>query len=119
MLIVTMIVATGAGLHVAAYFIEHKALTGPVATVLTVALPVALYIGLNYAVYCYLVRRYYRFDLWLLSAAAAILVASVFAAQQGIGVAKCLMILVFVPAIIVVGHEGRGFRYQAAALRNN
>ena len=40
MVIVTAIVATGAGLHVAAYFIEHKAHIGALATVLTVAIPV-------------------------------------------------------------------------------
>jgi hypothetical protein len=32
MLIVTAIVATGAGLHVAAYFIERTATIGPLAT---------------------------------------------------------------------------------------
>ena len=117
MLIVTAIVATGAGLHVAAYFIEHKAVIGPLATVLTVALPVALYIGLSYVVYQWLVRSFNPFDVWLLSAAAVAIVASVIAAQYGLDVAKCLIILIFAPAIIVVGYEGRGFRYQADALR--
>ena len=51
MVIVTAIVATGAGLHVAAYFIEHKAHIGPLATVLTVAVPVGLFLGLIYALY--------------------------------------------------------------------
>jgi hypothetical protein len=73
MLIVTAIVATGAGLHVAAYFIEHRTVIGPLATVLSVATPVAAYIGLNYATYYYLVRRFYRLDVWLLTAIAAIL----------------------------------------------
>src|SRR5688572_18874561 len=39
MLVVTSIVATGAGLHVAASFIEHTAHISPQATVLTVAVP--------------------------------------------------------------------------------
>jgi low temperature requirement protein LtrA len=116
MLIVTAIVATGAGLHVAAYFIEHKTVIGPLATVLTVAIPVAVYIGLIYATYYYLVRRFYRLDAWLLTAIAAILVASVVAAQSGLNVAKCLVILIFAPAIIVVGYEGRGYRYEGEAL---
>jgi low temperature requirement protein LtrA len=116
MLIVTAIVATGAGLHVAAYFIEHRTVIGPLATVLSVATPVAVYIGLNYAIYYYLVRRFYRLDVWLLTAIAAVLAASVVAAQSGIEVAKCLVILILAPAIIVVGYEGRGYRYEAAPL---
>ncbi len=109
-LIVTAIVATGAGLHVAAYFIEHKSVIGPLATLLSVAIPVAVYIGLIYATYYYLIRRFYRLDTWLLGAIAVVLVASVVAAQLGIDVAKCLVILILAPAIIVVGYEGRGYR---------
>jgi low temperature requirement protein LtrA len=110
-LIVTAIVATGAGLHVAAYFIERRSVIGPLATVLTVATPVAIYIALSYAVYYYLVRRFYRLDAWLLSASAAVLVATVVAAQSGIDVAKCLVILILAPAINIIGYEGRGYRY--------
>ena len=110
MLIVTAIVATGAGLHVAAYFIERKAVIGPLATVLSVAIPVAAYIGLNYAIYYYLVRRFSRLDAWLLTAVAAVVAASVVAAQSGLDVSKCLVILILAPAVIVVGYEGRGYR---------
>src|ERR1700694_3761224 len=113
-LIVTAIVATGAGLHVAAYFIEHRTVMGPLATVLSVGTPVAVYIGLVYATYYYLIRRFYRLDAWLLTAIAAILVATVVAAQSGLDVAKCLVILILAPAIIVVGYEGRGYRDEAA-----
>jgi low temperature requirement protein LtrA len=109
-LIVTAIVATGAGLHVAAYFIEGRSVIGPLATVLSVATPVAAYIVLIYATYYYLIRRFYRLDAWLLSAIAIVFVASVVAAQSGMGVAKCLVILILAPAIIVVGYEGRGYR---------
>ena len=115
-LIVTAIVATGAGLHVAAYFIERESVIGPLATVLTVAIPVAVYIGLIYATYYYLARRFYRLDAWLLTAVAAVIVATVVAAQSGIDVAKCLVVLVLAPAIIVIGYEGRGYRYEAKAL---
>ena len=118
-LIVTAIVATGAGLHVAAYFIEHRTVIGPLATVLSVATPVAVYIGLNYASYYYLVRRFYRLDVWLLTGIAVVLIASVVAAQSGIDVANCLVILILTPAIIVVGYEGRGYRYEAEALSVN
>jgi low temperature requirement protein LtrA len=113
MLIVTAVVATGAGLHVAAYFIEHRTEIGPLATVLTVAAPVAIYVGFIYATYYYLVRCFHRLDAWLLTGIAAILAATVLAAQSGVDVAKCLVILILAPAIIVIGYEGRGYRYEA------
>jgi len=116
MLVVTAIVATGAGLHVAAYFIERRTVIGPLATVLSVATPVAAYIGLSYAIYYYLVRRSSRLDVWLLTGSAVVLVASVVAAQSGIDVAKCLVILILAPAVIVVGYEGRGYGYEAETL---
>ncbi len=95
---------------------EHKSVIGPLATVLSVAAPVAVYIGLIYATYYHLVRCFYRLDAWLLTAIAVVLVATVVAAQSGIDVAKCLVILILAPAIIVVGYEGRGYRYEAEAL---
>ncbi len=70
LLLVTAIVATGAGLHVAAYFIEHKAHISPLATVLTVAVPVGVFLGLIYGLYYYLVRRFDPFHVWLLTATA-------------------------------------------------
>ena len=45
-MIISSIVATGAGLHVASYFIEHKARISPLATVLSVAVPVGAFLGL-------------------------------------------------------------------------
>ena len=45
MLIVTSIVATGAGLRVAAYFIEGRARIAAVAAVLSVAVPVGVFLG--------------------------------------------------------------------------
>ena len=50
------IVATGAGLHAAAYYIEHHSKLGSVGTVLAVALPVAAYIVSVYVLYGWLVR---------------------------------------------------------------
>ena len=45
------IVATGAGLHAAAYYIEHHSKLGSVETVLAVAMPVAAYIVSVYLLY--------------------------------------------------------------------
>ena len=118
MLIVTAIVATGAGLHVAAYFIEHKAHISALAAVLTVAVPVSIFLGLIYALYYYLVRRFDPFHLTLLSATAGVVAVAVIAALSGISMAACLVILMFAPVVTVAGYEIRGYRHQAAALLN-
>jgi low temperature requirement protein LtrA len=116
LLLVTTIVATGAGLHVAAYFIERKARIGPLATLLTVAVPVTVFLGLIYALYYYLVRRFDPFHVWLLTATAGVIALAVGAALSGIGMAVCLVILTLAPVITVVGYEVRGYRHQAQSV---
>ena len=116
LLIVTAIVATGAGLHVAAYFIEHKAHISALATVLTVAVPVSVFLGLVYALYYYLVRRFDPFHLWLLSGTAGVVAVAIVAAMSGISMPVCLLILTLAPVVTVVGYEMRGYRHQAESL---
>jgi hypothetical protein len=119
MLIITAIVATGAGLHVAAYFIEHKAHIGPLATPLSVAIPVGIYLGLIYALYAYLVDYYDRFHIWLLLGTAAVVALAIIAAVFGVNMAVCLVILMLAPAVTVIGYELLGYRHQAEALEKS
>lgn len=116
LLIVTAIVATGAGLHVAANYIEHTAHIGPVATVLTVAVPVAVFLGLIYGLYYYLVRRFDPFHVWLLASTAGVIAVAIGTALSGVGMAVCLVILTLAPVVTVVGYEVRGYRHQAQSL---
>ena len=116
-LIVTAIVATGAGLHVAAYFIEHQTQISPLATVLSVALPVGAFLGLTYALYYYLVRRFKAFQLWLLIGTLAVVTVTVTAALSGVSMARCLVVLALAPAVTVVGYEVLGYRHLANVLR--
>ena len=107
MLIVTSIVATGAGLRVAAYFIEGRARITALATVLVVAVPVGVFLGLTYALSYYLVRRFYFLQTWLLIATACVVVVTLVAALSGVDVARCLVILMLAPMVTVVGSEVR------------
>jgi low temperature requirement protein LtrA len=116
MIIVTSIVAIGAGLHVAALFIQHDAHIGPLATLLTTAIPVGVFLASIYALYCYLVRRFDLLYLGLLGGTAAVVALAVAAALSGIDMAVCLVILMFAPAVTVVGYEMAGYRHQADAL---
>jgi low temperature requirement protein LtrA len=116
MFVVGSIVATGAGLRVAAYSIEHQAHIGALATLLCTAIPVSLFVGLAYALNYHLVQRFDRLQLCLLLATAAVTAIAIMAAMAGIDTAICLMILMFAPAVTVVGYEIWGDRHQAHAL---
>ena len=116
MAIVTAIVATGAGLHVAAYYLEHKAHISAFAVLLTTAIPVSVFIGSIYALYYDLVRRFDPFHLWLLLLTAAVVAAAVVAALAGVRMSVCLCILTLAPVVTVVGYEVRGHRHEAESL---
>ena len=116
MLVVASIVATGAGLHVAANFIERTSHIGPLATVLSVAIPVSVFLGTLYALYAYLVEEVDRFHILLLVGTGAVVALAIVAAAYGVDMAVCLVILMFAPAVTVVGYETLGHRHQAEVL---
>jgi low temperature requirement protein LtrA len=107
MLVVTSIVATGAGLRVAADVIEGRGTITAIAAVLAVVVPVGVFLGLMYALSYYLVRRFYGFQGWLLIATGGVVAATLVAALSGVDVARCLVILMLAPAVTVVGSEVR------------
>jgi low temperature requirement protein LtrA len=110
------IVATGAGLHVAAYYIEHQSQLGSVATVLAVAVPVGAYIASVYILYVLLVRAVDPFHLLLLVLSAIMLAAAVLLANAGISMANCLLVVTLAPLVTVVGYETLGHRHAAEAI---
>jgi low temperature requirement protein LtrA len=110
------IVATGAGLHAAAYYIEHHSKLGSVETVLAVALPVGVYIVSVYILYAWLVRTVDPFHLLLLALTAVMLVAAVWLAAAGISMANCLLVVTLAPMVTVVGYETFGHRHAANAV---
>ena len=116
LLIITCIVATGAGLHVAAYYLQHQAHIGALATLLTTAIPVSLFLLAIYGLYYYLVRRFDPFHLGLLLATLAVLVAAIAAAIAGVDMTVCLCLLMLAPVVTVIGYEWRGHRHEAASL---
>jgi len=116
MAIVASIVGTGAGLQVAAHSIEHKAHISTLATVLCVAIPVSIFLGLIYILYCYLARQVDSLHVWLLIGTGAVVALAVIAASAGFEMAVSLLILMLAPAVTIVGYELDGHLHQAAAL---
>ena len=110
------IVATGAGLHAAAYYIEHQSKLSSVQTVLTVALPVAAYIASIYLLYMVLVRTVDAFHLLLIALTAAVLAGAVWLADAGVSMANCLLVVTLAPMVSVVGFEMVGHRHATEAI---
>lgn len=111
MVVFAAIAATGSGLHVAAYFIEHKAHIGAAATVLTVAVPVAVYVASLYIIYNRLTRRYEAFYGMMLAGTAAILLGAAVMAYAGVPTTHCLIAVLCAPLVTVIGFEARGHRF--------
>jgi low temperature requirement protein LtrA len=114
--VLAAIAATGAGLHVAALFIAHKAHVGPLVTVLALAIPVGVYLLGIYALYSGLLSDIDPFHAWLLFLTAVVLVAGPLLAAAGVSMALCLLVIMLAPAVTVVGYEVRGHRHVAEAL---
>ena len=89
---------------------------GSVATVLSVAIPVTVYIATVYLLYILLVQTWDAFHVLLVALTAVALVASVALAAAGVSMAMCLLIVMLAPMVTVVGFELRGHRHAAEAV---
>jgi low temperature requirement protein LtrA len=114
--IFSSIVATGAGLHAAAYYIERNSTLGSIGTVLSVAIPVAIYIVAVYLLYLLLVGGRDSFHALLVALTAAVLAGAVGLAAAGVSMAVCLLVIMMAPVVSVVGFEVLGHRHTAEAL---
>ncbi|TFV77689.1 low temperature requirement protein A [Blastococcus sp. CT_GayMR19] len=103
--------AVGAGLHAAAYYLEHHSVLGTTGTVLTVAIPVALYVVTICVLYYQLSRVFDPFHLLLLAGTAVVVLASIGMAAAGTPMVWCLAVLALTPWVTVVGYETVGYRH--------
>jgi low temperature requirement protein LtrA len=110
------VVATGAGLHVAAYYLEEESVLGASATVLCTVAPVAVYVLGIFVLYSLLTRSVDRFHLLLIAITAVFLVAPLLLVSAGASMAWCLMVLALTPWVTVVGYELRGHAHNARVL---
>jgi hypothetical protein len=105
------LVAVGAGLHVAAYYVEHHSALLVPGTVVSVAAPVTVYIAAFYVLFARLTRLYDPFHLLLLAMSAAVVAASIVMAVAGVPLVWCLVVLALTPWVTVVGYETVGHRH--------
>jgi low temperature requirement protein LtrA len=116
MVVFGSLAAVGAGLHVAAYYLDHHTEIGAVGTVLCVAVPLGVYTGALYAIWTALVRQHDPFHLGLMVGTAAVLGLAVVLAEAGVSMAWCLVVLALAPVVTVVGYETLGHRHQEGVL---
>ncbi|MEZ0364270.1 low temperature requirement protein A [Mycobacterium sp. pUA109] len=110
------IVATGAGLHTAAEYLDHRSQLSSAATVLAVAVPVGAYLGALFAVYLAVARTWDGLYALLVCLAAAVLAGAVWLAAAGVPIGVCLVIVAVAPTAVVIGYELGGHRRTAAVL---
>lgn len=108
--------ATGAGLHVAATVISHEAHISATAAILTLCIPVAIFLTALFTLYSLLMRELDPFHLLLFVGSALALAASVAAVAAGATVGVGIVIAACSPLVVIVGFETVGHRHQAAAL---
>ena len=107
------IIATGAGLHVAALGLDGESHLSAVGAVLSVAVPVATYMASVFAIYRMLVQHVVVLHVWLLLATLVVLGVAVGLAGVGVPVPVCLVVAALAPAVTVVGYETVGHRHAA------
>ena len=116
-LLFTSIGATGAGLHVAAYLIEGDAHISEVAALLTVVIPVLLYVLTVFALYSYLFSAIDPFHGALVAGTLVLLALSVVLVGLGMTMGIALLIASAAPLVTVIGYETLGYRHEQAALQ--
>lgn len=116
MVIFGAIAAIGGGLHVAGYFLAHETHLGPVAVVLAVAIPVAIFTLAYLIGFSVLTRSFHGFHAVLLLVSAVFLLAPLLMAADDVDMAWCLVVLSLTPWVTVLGYEVVGHRHVAAAL---
>lgn len=116
------IAAVGAGLHVAAYYVEGQSEIGLVGTILAVAIPVSIFIAIVYGAWPLMMRMSYLDPLHIVLVAltAVVVGASLAMASASVELAWCLAVVSLAPWVSVVGFELIGHRHvtqQLADLR--
>ncbi|MEZ5094591.1 low temperature requirement protein A [Nocardioides sp.] len=114
LLVWAAVAMVGAGLHVAAYYLEHEATIGRAATVLTIALPVALFVLVAYVGGTLMTPggTVDPFHVVLVVLTALVLGGAVVLAMAGASLALCLVVVMLAPWVTVVGFELLGHRHM-------
>ncbi len=110
------IAATGAGLHVAAYFIDHEAHIPAAGAVASIAIPVILFKVSLSTLYSIMLGPD-RELLWSSALVVIALAGSIAMAAAGASLPLCMLEMMVVLGLSIIFDERRGHKGRAAALR--
>ena len=113
MLLYAAIAATGAGLHAAAYLLEHHSELDTAQTVLTMSIPVGLFVVVLLVLFHVMFPGRDPLHYWLLAGTLVVLVAAWLLAGAGASMTVSLAVLMLAPWVTVAGYELRGHRHLA------
>lgn len=116
MFVFAAVAAVGAGLHVAALYLEDTATIGPVAVLAALAIPVFVFIGFVYAYGFFMFSVRDPLHIKLLASTVGLLALSVLLTALGVPVVLCLLVAAAAPAVSVVGFERAGNEKLNSAL---
>lgn len=106
----------GAGLHVAAYYLEGHSHVGAVGTVLAVAVPVLVFVLADYIQFWVLTRSFDTLHMFLVTGTVVVLAGAVATAAAGFHMAWSLLLVMLAPVVTIVGYEVRGHEHVARLL---
>jgi low temperature requirement protein LtrA len=110
------IVAVGAGLHAAAYLLEHHSKLSETQTLVAVALPLSVYLLVLYVLYAALTRTIDPFHLLLIALTGVVVALAIALSASGVSLTWTLLVLALAPWVTVVGYETLGHRHNAEVL---
>jgi hypothetical protein len=86
------------------------------ATVWSIAIPLAAYVLMMYALYVQITRTADPFHLLLIVGSLVVLAAGVAMAGAGVPMVWCVLVLALTPWVTVVGYEAVGHRHNESVL---
>lgn len=111
MVLFASIAAVGAGIHVLGYVIEGTAHITPTGAVLSVAIPVAVFVVALFGIHSLLLRSFDAFHLLLMIGVLVLLAVAVLIVGSGGSFGIALLVTAVAPAVVVIGYETIGHRH--------
>ena len=110
------LVAVGAGLHVAAYYLGTEYAVSLTTAVWSIAIPLGVYVVVLYALYAQITRTADPFHVLLIVGSFAVLGVGVAMAAAGVSMVWCVVVLALTPWVTVLGYEAVGHRHNDRVL---
>ena len=110
------VVAVGAGLHAAAYYLEGHSALSATATLLTMVVPLTVYYLGIFLLYAALTRTLDPLHWWIISGTTVVMAAAIGLSVAGAPLPVSLLVLALSPWLTVVAYEIAGHRHNAEVL---